>query len=217
MKKTSEDFVRSLREKIKDKRNEEIIQRNVLHNALDYFSYILCKDGKIEVKDQKKYQNSDLKTSIKMYSEDDNIPDLIGKILESENLDFNKKLIEPKRVLFVINFGNNLVTSPKKNNWVVAEVVITGKYTFNIDLYLKTSELTYSIYDKKYFGIRIWICDNTDIFSFEIPLIDCKREKSGISRTLDGKYLARIVFDIVGEVSGIKISKKSGAKPKNLL
>jgi hypothetical protein len=217
MKKTSEDFVRSLRKKIQDKKNEEIIQRNVLHNALDYFSYILCKEEKIELKEQKKYQNRDLKSSIRMYSENEDIPGLISEILTLSDMEFTMKGISDKIFLFVVNLGNNLVTSPKKNNWIVAEVKITGKYTFLVDVYLKLSDPVYSIYENKYFGIKIWICDNTSIFSFDISLLDCKREKSGIRRTLGGEYLAKIGFDSVGEVNQIKISKKSGAKTKNVL
>jgi hypothetical protein len=216
MKKTSEDFVRSLREKINDKRNEDIIQRNVLHNALDYFSSILCKDQKIDIKDIKKYQNSDLKSSLKVYSEE-NILEYLSGLLESEKLDFKKSKIDERRILFIINFGNNLVTSPKKNNWVVADINILGKYIFDIEIHLKISDLIYSIYEKKYFGVKIWLCDNTDILSYEIPLIDCKREKLGIKRTLGGLYSAKITFDPIGEVNQIKISKKGGAKTKKLL
>lgn len=217
MKKTSEDFVRSLREKINDKRNEDIIQRNVLHNALDYFSSILCKDQKIDIKNVKKYKNRDLKSSIKIYSEQENIFEHISNLLTSEKLEFNSSKIGDKIIIFVINFGNSLVTSPKKNNWVVVEINILGKYTFDIDVYLKISDMLYSIYEKKYFGIKIWLCDHLNILSYEIPLIDCKRDKSGIKRILDEIYSAKISFDSIGEVNGIKISKKNGAKIKKLL
>ncbi len=117
MKKTSEDFVRSLREKINDKKKEDIIQRNVLHNALDYFSSILCKDQKIDIKNVKKYKNSDLKSSIKIYSEQENIFEHISNLLTLEKLEFNSSKIGDKIIIFVINFGNSLVTSPKKNNF----------------------------------------------------------------------------------------------------
>jgi hypothetical protein len=217
MKKTSEDFVRSLREKINDKRNEDIIQRNVLHNALDYFSSVLCKDQKIDIKNVKKYKNRDLKSSIKIYSEQENIFEHISNLLTSEKLEFNSSKIGDKIIIFVINFGNSLVTSPKKNNWVVVEINILGKYTFDIDVYLKISDMLYSIYEKKYFGIKIWLCDHLNILSYEIPLIDCKRDKSGIKRILDEIYSAKISFDSIGEVNGIKISKKNGAKIKKLL
>jgi hypothetical protein len=217
MKKTSEDFVRSLREKINDKKKEDIIQRNVLHNALDYFSSILCKDQKIDIKNVKKYKNSDLKSSIKIYSEQENIFEHISNLLTLEKLEFNSSKIGDKIIIFVINFGNSLVTSPKKNNWVVVGINILGKYTFDIDVYLKISDMLYSIYEKKYFGIKIWLCDHMNILSYEIPLIDCKRDKSGIKRILDEIYSAKISFDSIGEVNGIKISKKNGAKIKKLL
>jgi hypothetical protein len=212
MKKSSEDFVKSIKEKVTQQKNIEIIQRNLLHDSLDYFSSMLSKDGEIEVRNQKKFDSGELNCFLGLYCESDSIPDHINSILTSNELEYKVLDLDAKKMVYCVNFGRNILSSPYDDNLIFLEFNFKGKHIFECKISLKIGPIDYSLYENKYFNIKVWIFEDGIFNKYEIPLINISRNKRGITRELDGKYKASIIFDLVGEVEYIKISKKRGAK-----
>jgi hypothetical protein len=212
MKKSSEDFVKSIKEKVTQQKNTEIIQRNLLHDSLDYFSSVLSKDGEIEVRNQKKFDSGELNCFLGLYCESDSIPDHINSILATNELEYKVLELDTKKMVYCVNFGRNILSSPHDDNLIFLEFNFKGKHIFECKISPKIGPIDYSLYENKYFNIKVWVFEDGIFNKYEIPLINISRSKRGITRELDGKYKASIIFDLVGEVEYIKISKKRGAK-----
>jgi hypothetical protein len=212
MKKSSEDFVKSIKEKVTQQKNIEIIQRNLLHDSLDYFSLMLSKDGEIEVRNQKKFDSGELNCFLGLYCESDSIPVHINSILTSNELEYKVLELDAKKMVYCVNFGRNILSSPYDDNLIFLEFNFKGKHIFECRISPKIGPIDYSLYENKYFNIKVWIFEDGIFNKYEIPLINISRNKRGITRELDDKYKASIIFDLVGEVECIKISKKRGAK-----
>ena len=215
MKKSSEDFVNSIKEKVNQQKNIETIQRNLLHDSLDYFSSLLSKNGQIDIRSQKKFDSGEMNCFLNLYTEVDDIPGLINSILESSKLEYKNLTLDPKKVIYCINFGENILSSPYDDNWIFIELYLKGKHIFECKISPKHGTLDYSLYESKYFNIKFWIFDGEYFSKYDVPLINITRNKRGIRREIDGKYVASIKFDPVGEVELIKISKNKGAKTDN--
>jgi hypothetical protein len=208
MKKSSEDFVKSIKEKVNHQKNIETIQRNLLHDSLDYFSSLISENDEIEIRNQKKFDSGEINCFLGLYSENANIPDQINLILDDNKLEYKFLDLDSKRIIYCVNFGNHILSSPKDDNFVFLEFYFKGKHIFECKLSSKIGPIDYSLYESKYFNIKIWIFASECFNKYEIPLINITRNKRGITRVLDGKYTASIKFDPVGEVESIKVFKK---------
>jgi hypothetical protein len=208
MKKSSEDFVKSIKEKVNHQKNIETIQRNLLHDSLDYFSSLISKNGEVEIRNQKKFDSGEMNCFLGLYSENDNIPEQINLILDNNKLEYKSLDLDSKKIVYCVNFGNHILSSPTNDNFVFLEFYFKGKHIFECKLSSKIGPIDYSLYESKYFNIKIWIFANGSFDKYEIPLINITRNKRGITRVLDEKYTASIKFNVVGEVETIKVFKK---------
>jgi hypothetical protein len=208
MKKSSEDFVKSIKEKVNQQKNIEIIQRNLLHDSLDYFSSVILQDGEIEIRSCKKFDSGEMNCFLNLYSEHDSIPDQIDSILHKNNLEFKNLRLDERKLIYCVNFGNNILSSAHNDNWIFLEFYLKGKHIFECKISSKLGSIDYSLYDSKYFNIKFWVFDGESFNKYEIPLININRNKRGITRSLDEKYSASIKFDQIGEVESIKVTKK---------
>ena len=207
MKKSSEDFVKSIKEKVNHQKNIEAIQRNLLHDSLDYFSSLIKDDGGIDIRSHKKFDSGDMNCFLDLYSENESIPNQINSIFDNFRHPYKSLELDSKRIIYCVDFGNNILSSPRDENWIFLEFYFKGKHIFECKISSRLSSIDYSLYDAKYFNIKLWVFE--DSFSkYEIPLINISRNKRGIKRELDEKYAASINFDHVGEVESIKIYKK---------
>jgi hypothetical protein len=105
MKKSSEDFVRSIKEKVIQQKNTEIIQRNLLHDSLDYFSEMLSRDGEIEVRNQKKFDSGEMNCFLGLYCENDSIPDHINSIFDDNELLYKNLELDSKKMVTVLTLA----------------------------------------------------------------------------------------------------------------
>jgi hypothetical protein len=117
--------------------------------------------------------------------------------------------------LFLVNLGNNLVSSGKKDNWCFLEFNFKGKHIFDLKISVMEDSLSHSIYNKNYFNVDFWICDDLEIESFNIQLRSYNRDKNKLIVDIDPRYKATLTFDEIGEIEKINISKKRGGKNKH--
>ena len=207
MKKSSEDFVKSIKEKVNQQKNIETIQRNLLHDSLDYFSSLIKDDGGIEIRSHKKFDSGEMNCFLGLYSEVDSIPNHINSIFDNFKHPYKLLELDSKKIIYCVDFGNNILSSPHDENWIFLEFYFKGKHIFECKISPRLGTLDYSLYESKYFNIKLWTFEES-FNKYEIPLINISRNKRGIRRELDAKYTASIKFDPVGEVESIKISKK---------
>lgn len=207
MEKPSEDFVKSLKDKILRKKKREEFQRNILQDSLEYLILLFTSSGEIEIKSTKNFETSEMSCFLNMYSESDNIPETISNILRNSNTSFNTKDIGKRKIIFLVDFGVNLISSGREHNWVYVELYLKGKHIFEAKLTLRKSDLEYFIFDKQYFSIGVWLCDHLEIRSYEVQIMSADRKKRSIRKQLDEKYNLLVGFDQTGEVEKIKISK----------
>ena len=215
MEKTSGDFVKSLKEKISKKKKQEKLQRNILHDSLDYLISIVKESPQIELRSVKNFETNEISCFLNLYSECENIPQSIGSLIEKNGLDFRKIELDPKRILYLVDFGENIISSGKTNNWFFLEFYFKGKYIFELKMTQNHEELTYSIFDRKYYNIKFWICDNLEMTVYDIPIKNSDRDKNRSRIPLNEKYTLTMLFDLIGEVEKINISRKIGRKKDN--
>jgi len=215
MKGTSEDFVKSLKEKISKKEEEETFYRNLLQDSLDYFISVIKKSSDIEIRSIKNFKTNEVSCFLNLYSENENIPGLISGMLHKEGFQFNNMELDQKRSLYLINFGGRLLSSGNGNNWFFFEFHFKGKYLFNLKITPRTTDLSYSIYESKYHNVKFWMCDALNLEHHDIPLRNVDRDKNKTKISLNEKYNLTIHFDLIGDIERINISKKIGRKKDN--
>lgn len=212
MEKSSEDFVKFIKEKVNKQKNIEIIQRNLLHDSLDYFSSLLADDKNIDVRSQKKFNSGEMNCFLSLYSESSSIPDRINSIFDNSQIEYKFLELDSKKIIYCVNFGRKILSSPYDDNIVFMEFHFNGKHIFECKILPKYESLEYSLYENKYFNIKLWIFDENTFSKYDVPLINVTRSKRGIKRELSKPYIVSIQFDLVGEVESIKIHKKRGVK-----
>jgi hypothetical protein len=215
MKGTSEDFVKSLKDKISKKEKKETFYRNLLQDSLDYFISIIKESNEIEIRSIKNFKTNEVSCFLNLYSENENIPALISGMLNDEKFQFDSIDLDPKRSLYLINFGQRILSSGNGDNWFFFEFHFKGKYLFNLKITPKISDLSYSIYESKYHSIKFWMCDHLNLYHHDIALRNIDRNKNKTKISLNEKYNLTISFDLIGDVEKINISRKIGRKKDN--
>ena len=215
MKGTSEDFVKSLKDKISKKEKKETFYRNLLQDSLDYFISVIKKSTEIEIRSIKNFKTHEVSCFLNLYSENENIPELILGMLNKEGFQLNNIELDPKRSLYLINFGQRILSSGNGDNWFFFEFHFKGKYLFNLKITPRIDELSYFIYENKYHCIKFWMCDHLNLFQHDVALRNIDRDKNKTKISLDEKYNLTINFDLIGDVEKINISRKIGRKKEN--
>jgi hypothetical protein len=214
MEKTSEDFVKSLKDKILRTKKKEEFQRNILQDSLEYLILLFNTSGEIDIKSTKNFETSEISCFLNLYSESENITETISNILKNSNVPFRIKDIGKRKTIFLMDFGGNLISSGREHDWVYVEFYFKGKHIFEAKLTLLKSDLEYFIFDKQYFNIGIWLCDHLEMKSYDIQIMSSDRKKRSMRKQLDEKYNLVVGFDQTGEVEKIKILK-IGSKKNN--
>jgi len=214
MEKTSEDFVKSLKDKILRTKKKEEFQRNILQDSLEYLILLFNASGEIDIKSTKNFETSEISCFLNLYSESENIPETISNILKNSNVPFRIKDIGKRKTIFLVDFGGNLISSGREHDWVYIEFYFKGKHIFEAKLTLLKSDLEYFIFDKQYFNIGIWLCDHLEMKSYDVQIMSSDRKKRSMRKQLDEKYNLVVGFDQTGEVEKIKILK-IGSKKDN--
>jgi hypothetical protein len=212
MEKTSGDFVKSLKDKISKQKKQEKFQRNILHDSLDYLISIIKGSSQIELRSVKNFKTSEISCFLNLYCESDDIPSSIESLFNDNSLDFRKVQLDEKKFLYLVDFGENIVSSGSEHNWFFLEFYFKGKYIFESKLTTNSDDLFYSVFDRKYYSIKFWVCDNLELFVYEFPIRNFDRNKNKTKVELDEKYTLTILFDQVGEVEKINISRRIGRK-----
>jgi len=212
MRDTSEKFVRSLKEKLEKNKNLEKLRRNILGDSLDFISYMIRNSNDIEIREIRNYETSEISCLINLYSDSDDLISSINNMLLSKNLSYKKKELNQKKSLFLVNLGDNIISSGKKDNWCFLEFDFRGKHIFDVKITIMYDSLSYSIYDKNYFRVDFWICEDLDIKKYDIQLRSANRDKDKLIVHIDENYKATLFFDGVGEIEKINISRKRGEK-----
>jgi hypothetical protein len=214
MEKPSEDFVKSLKDKILRTKKKEEFQRNILQDSLEYLILLFNSSGEIDIKSTKNFETSEISCFLNLYSESENITETISNILKNSNVPFRIKDIGKRKTIFLVDFGGNLISSGREHDWVYIEFYFKGKHIFEAKLTLLKSDLEYFIFDKQYFNIGIWLCDHLEMKSYDVQIMSSDRKKRSMRKQLDEKYNLVVGFDQTGEVEKIKILK-IGSKKNN--
>jgi hypothetical protein len=214
MEKPSEDFVKSLKDKILRTKKKEEFQRNILQDSLEYLILLFNSSGEIDIKSTKNFETSEISCFLNLYSESENITETISNILKDSNVPFRIKDIGKRKTIFLVDFGGNLISSGREHDWVYVEFYFKGKHIFEAKLTLLKSDLEYFIFDKQYFNIGIWLCDHLEMKSYDVQIMSSDRKKRSMRKQLDEKYNLVVGFDQTGEVEKIKILK-IGSKKDN--
>jgi hypothetical protein len=212
MEKPSEDFVKSLKDKILRTKKKEEFQRNILQDSLEYLILLFNASGEIDIKSTKNFETSEISCFLNLYSESENITETISDMLKNSNIPFRIKDIGKRKTIFLMDFGGNLISSGREHDWVYVEFYFKGKHIFEAKLALLKSDLEYFIFDKQYFNIGIWLCDHLEMRSYDVQIMSSDRKKRSMRKKLDEKYNLVVGFDQTGEVEKIKILKNREQK-----
>lgn len=214
MEKTSGDFVKSLKDKISKKKKQEKFQRNILHDSLEYLISVINRSSHIDLKSVKNFETSEISCFLNLYSESDNIPDSIDNLLDENNLTFHKIQLDTKRILYLVDFKDNIISSGKDNNWFFLEFYFRSKHLFELKMTSNNEDLIHSVFERKYYHIKFWICDNLNLSVHEFQIKNLDRDKNRTRVSLNENYNITLSFDPIGEVEKINISRKNREKKR---
>ena len=70
-----------------------------------------------------------------------------------DNFRHQYKLLEldSKKIIYCVDFGNNILSSPHEKNLIFLEFYFKGKHIFECKISPRLGPIDYSLYDNKYF------------------------------------------------------------------
>jgi len=213
----ADDFVRSLREEISNKKNKIKGKRNILQDSANLLLEIFNKSNQIELRSVRNFEIDEIATYFDMYVEKD-FSETISEILNSTGIPYKKLTLYDYKCVFIINLENRITSSGSSINLFSLEVFSKRLKTYKIKITSCENDLFYSVYDSIYHEIKFWyhMNDNLSLSSFSLRGIDRTKKRTkiaNITETLDGF----ISFDQSGKFEKLELIENKRKKNSSLL
>lgn len=215
MERISGDFVRSLRNEIKDRKKVKNYERSLLQDSLNYILEIFQDSKEIELRSVKNFETHELSCIANLYTEKEDILETLVSHISKKIPDCTFKKLDSKLIIFVLDLKGKLSGYRNKKNQVVLQFQIKGKHTFEMKLFLKNSDLLFSIYEKSYHSFKVWISYKENVFSDTIELKGVSRDLGEAEYNLISGFKLMVNFHETGELNRVNISVKKGRKKEN--
>lgn len=207
------DFVKSLKEKLDQEKNQIQKKRILLQDALNLILDSFKLNPNLEIRTIRDFETSDLSCFVDVYSPLE-IYESIGESLEKSNIKHTKELLGDYKCVFIVDLENRLVASGSPHNVFSVEVFSKRLKTYKLKISHCDPKFCYSVFDKNYHEIKYWYHENLKITAKSISLRGLDRDKKKIKLSEDPIYDATISFNEMGEMISFNLFQKRGRKNK---
>jgi hypothetical protein len=213
----ADDFVRSLREEISNKKNKIKGKRNILQDSANLLLEIFNKSNQIELRSIRSFEIDEIATYFDVYVEKD-FSETISEILNSAGIPYKKLILYDYKCVFIIDLENRIASSGSSMNLFSLEVFSKRLKTYKVKIMPCEHDLCYSVYDSIYHEIKFWyyMNGNLSLLSFSIRGVDRTKKRTkipNITETLDGF----ISFDQSGKFEKLELIENKRKKNSSLL
>jgi hypothetical protein len=111
----ADDFVRSLREEISNKKNKIKGKRNILQDSANLLLEIFNKSNQIELRSIRSFEIDEIATYFDVYVEKD-FSETISEILNSAGIPYKKLILYDYKCVFIIDLENRIASSGSSMN-----------------------------------------------------------------------------------------------------
>ena len=210
----SGNFVRSLKEKISEEKNQIQKKRILLQDSLNIILGIFKEHPDLEVRTIRDFETSEISCFVDVYSPEDPY-ESIKNSLEKSGISNQSAMIGEYKCLFILDLENRLVASGNPHNIISLEIFSKRLRTFKIKISHCDYKFAYSVFEKNYHEIKYWFYENSEINVESIRLKDFNRdmEKISVSSGESGHDIT-ITFNEIGELDTFNLFPKKRRKNK---
>ena len=176
----SGNFVRSLKEKISEEKNQIQKKRILLQDSLNIILGIFKEHPDLEVRTIRDFETSEISCFVDVYSPEDPYQS-IKNSLEKSGISSQSAMMGEYKCLFILDLENRLIASGNPHNIISLEIFSKRLRTFKIKLSHCDSKFAYSVFEKNYHEIKYWCYENSEINVESIRLKDFNRDMKKIS------------------------------------
>jgi len=210
----SGNFVRSLKEKISEEKNQIQKKRILLQDSLNIILGVFKEHSDLEVRTIRDFETSEISCFVDVYSPEDPY-ESIKNSLEKSGISSQSAMLGEYKCLFILDLENRLVASGNPHNMISLEIFSKRLRTFKIKISQCDSKFGYSVFEKNYHEIKYWLYENSEINVESIRLKDFNRNIKKIS-TLSGEsgHEITITFNEIDEPDNFTLFPKKRRKNK---
>jgi hypothetical protein len=208
------DFVRSLKEKITEEKNQVQKKRILLQDSLNIILSVFKDHSDLEIRTIRDFETSEISCFVDVYSPGDPY-ESINNSLEKSGISNQSLMIGEYKCLFILDLGDRLVASGNPHNIISVEIFSKRLRTFKIKISHCDPKFEYSVFEKNYHEIKYWCYENSEINVESIKLKDFNRDlkKIRVSSGGSGHDIA-ITFNEIGELDTFNLFPKKRRKTK---
>jgi len=210
----SGNFVRSLKEKISEEKNQIQKKRILLQDSLNIILGIFKEHPDLEVRTIRDFETSEISCFVDVYSPEDPY-ESIKNLLEKSEISSKSSMIGEYKCLFILDLENRLVASGNPHNIISLEIFSKRLRTFKIKLSHCDYKFAYSVFEKNYHEIKYWCYENSAISVESIRLKDFDRDLKKINVTSgESSHEVTMTFNEIGELDTFNLFPKKRRKNK---
>ena len=210
----SGNFVRSLKEKISEEKNQIQKKRILLQDSLNIIHGIFKEHPDLEVRTIRDFETSEISCFVDVYSPEDPY-ESIKNSLEKSGIFNQSAMIGEYKCLFILDLENRLVASGNPHNIISLEIFSKRLRTFKVKITHSDPKFAYSVFEKNYHEIKYWCYENSVIRVESIRLKDFDRDLKKINVTSgESGHEVTMTFNEIGELDTFNLFSKKRRKNK---
>lgn len=208
------DFVKSLKEKFTEEKNQIQKKRILLQDSLNIILDSFKTHSDLEIRTIRDFETTEVSCFVDVYSPSDPY-DSIKSGLKKADIPAKSSMIGEYKCVFIIDLEDRLISSGNPHNIFYIEIFSKRLKTFKIKISQCDPKFHYSVFEKNYHEIKYWYYNNDEIKTQSIRLKDFDRDK-GIVKISDDNlnHDITIEFNEIGEINNFNLFQKKGRKNK---
>ncbi|NDE11309.1 MAG: hypothetical protein EBZ95_12200 [Chitinophagia bacterium] len=208
------NFVRSLKEKLSEEKNQIQRKRILLQDSFDIILEVFRTHSDLEIRTIRDFETSEISFFVDVYSPSDQY-ESIKIALEKSGILINSTMLGEYKCLFIVDLENRLIASGNPHNIFSIEIFSKRLRTFKLKISHCDPNFTYSVFEKNYHEIKYWYYENCSIEVKSIRLKDFDRDKEKINISDDEtNHEIEMTFNEIGELNNFNLFQKKGRKNK---
>ena len=208
------NFVRSLKEKLSEEKNQIQKKRILLQDSLNIILDVFRTHSDLEIRTIRDFETSDVTFFVDVYSPSDQY-ESIKSSLEKSSIPVRPIMLGEYKCLFIIDLEDRLVASGTPHNIFSIEIFSKRLRTFKIKISHCEPNFSYSVFEKNYHEIKYWYYENSEINIKSIRLKDFNRDLKKINVfDSESNHDITMTFNETGELDNFNLFQKKGRKNK---
>ena len=208
------NFVRSLKEKLTEEKNQIQKKRILLQDSLNIILSVFKEHSDMEVRTIRDFETSEISCFVDLYSPEDPY-ESIKNSLKKSGISNQSSIIGEYKCLFILDLEDRLIASGNPHNMISIEIFSKRLRTFKIKISHCDSKFAYSVFEKNYHEIKYWCYENSAISVESINLKNFNRDLKKINVTSgESDHKVTMTFNEIGELNTLNLFPKKRRKNK---